>query len=581
MTMIKRASWCVLSILCSLLCVTQATTGLVVLRHGDTVASHRSKLFKHDRMRLIEALAQNKSQVIVLLAARPGMNDAVVAQVLKLNGTVQSRDDDVDYLRVAIEPQRVPELASSSAIESLNLAGNVDYLSLSDDEAQTTRPEATTQTGAAVTRVGPPDRNTPPINPYLPAGAIGAPQFIAAHPTFDGRGVVVAVVDTNIDFLLPELRTAKALDGTTLPKFADIYSAAPKALVPMDGDSHIGGYMRVAMDAKLQASAGKLIYQNHTYSVPRDTEYRLGLLNERIAGPNGDLNRDGNPPGSNEFFAVLWDDRTNTIWVDTNQNYDFTDEKPMTDYRLQHDVGTFGVDDPKTEVRETVGFVVQTDTRHQAVFVIPGYGPHGTGVTGCAFGVGFFGGKLDGVAPGAQIISVTPGRGPHITPGYIEAVIAAMKDPRVDIVTIEFGNFAPLNDGRSTFSTIANRLTRKYGKLLFAGAGNGNDGLNGIISPADAEEVIAVGSYMTRETSRVNYGVVLADADNMNGYTSHGPTKEGGLKPNLLAPTTSLTTKPGFCRARIGTEPIRYLPAIRSTAARRPLRLSRRPAQRC
>lgn len=561
MILIKRASWRVLSVMCGLLCVIQLVSGLMVPVSRTayvTVTTGRSKLLKHDRMRLIEALAQNKSQVTVLVAARPRMTDAVVTQVLKLNGTVQWRDDDVDYVRAAIEPQRVAELSCSSAIESLNLAGNVDYLSLADDEAQATKQEAPQQAAAVGTRVAPPDRNTPPINPYLPAGAIGAPQFIAAHPSFDGRGVVVAVVDTNIDFLLPELRTAKALDGTTAPKFADIYTAAPKALVPVDGDSHIGGYLRVAMETKLQASAGKLTYQNHSYSVPHDGEYRVGVLNERVAGPSGDLNRDGNPPGSSEFFAVLWDDRTNTVWVDTNQNYDFNDEKPMTDYRLQHDVGTFGTDDPKTEVRETMGFVVQTDAPHQAVFVIPGYGPHGTGVTGSAFGAGFFGGKLDGVAPGAQIISITPPRGPHLTPGYIEAVITAMKDPRVDIVTIQFGNFAPLNDGRSTFSTIVNRLTRKYGKLLFAGAGNGNDGVNGIISPADAEEVIAVGSYMSRETSSVNYGIVLPAADNMNGYTSHGPTKEGGLKPNLLAPTTSLTTKPGFLPGenRHGTYPL-------------------------
>src|SRR5690349_3339722 len=152
MIMIKQASWCVLSILCSLLYVRQATTGLVVVRHGGPVASGRSKLLKHDRMRLIEALAQNKSQVTVLLAARPRMNDAVVTDVLKLNGAVQWRDDDVDYMRVAIEPQRVPELSRSSAIESLNLAGNVDYLSLADDEAQATKPTMQ-QTGAAVTRV--------------------------------------------------------------------------------------------------------------------------------------------------------------------------------------------------------------------------------------------------------------------------------------------------------------------------------------------------------------------------------------------------------------------------------------------
>ena len=534
-----------LSVMCGLLCVAQlmlCSSPAVLIRVRAAAVFERSRLLKHDRMRLIEALAQNKSHVTVLLAARPGMNEALVAEVRKLNGTVQYRDDDVDYLRVEIEPKRVQELSFSSAIEAINLAGSIDYLGLPDEQTQMTTP----MKAANATRVAAPDRNTPSVNPYLPSSAIGAPQFIASHPTFDGRGVVVGVVDTNIDLLLPELRSAKALDGTVLPKFADIYTAAANALVPIDGDSHIGGYMRVAMETRLKASAGKLTYQNHTYSVPETDEYRLGLLNERIAGPTGDLNRDGNPPGSSEFFAVLWNERTNTVWVDTNQNLDFTDEKPLTDYRRHQDVGTFGTDDPKTEIRETMGFVVQTDIKHQAVFVIPGYGPHGTGVTGAAFGAGFFGGKLDGVAPGAQIISITPARESRITAGYIEAVITAMKDPRVDLVTMEFGNFVPLNEGHSTFSTIANRLVKKYRKLLFAGAGNGNDAVNGIVSPADATEVIAVGSYVSNETSRVNYGVELPDPDNMNGYTSYGPTKEGGLKPDLLAPTTSLTTKPGF-----------------------------------
>jgi len=557
MTIIKR-SCRLLAVLGGVVCVAQVFINYappVSMTARAAVASGRSKLLKHDRMRLIEALAQNKPRVTVLLAAGAGMNAALVSDVRQLNGTVLWRDDDVDYLRVEIETARVQELSCSPAIESLNLAGPVDYLSSADAEAQTASgatktaaapSTATSKSAASASPVPPPDRNTPPINPYLPTSAIGAPQFIASHPTFDGRGVVVAVVDTNIDLLLPELRSAKALDGTPVPKFADIYSAAPNALVPKDGDSHIGGYIRVPMETTVTASAGKLIYQNHTYAVPRDDEYRFGLLNERIAGPTGDLNRDGNPAGSSELFAVLWNERTNTVWIDTNQNFDFTDEKPLTDYGLHHDVGTFGTDDPKTEVRETVAFVVQTDAPHKTVLVIPGYGPHGTGVTGAAFGAGFFGGKLDGVAPGAQIISISPGRGAQLTTGYIEAVITAMKDRRVDIATIEFGNFLPLNDGRSTFSTIANRLTRKYGKLLFAGAGNGNDGLNGIMSPADADEVIAVGSYMSRETSRVNYGVVLPDADNMNGYTSHGPTKEGRLKPDLLAPTIVLSTKPGF-----------------------------------
>lgn len=553
--MIPQGSWRALSVLSGVVLVAQISVLPPVMvsstANGQGVA-RKSRLLKHDRMRLIEALAQDKPSVTLLLAARPRMNDALVAQVRKLDGVVQYRDDDVDYLRVEMATTRVHELAVAPSLESINLAGSIDYLSSRDDD------QTQTQAAAIPAAVRPPDRDTPAINPYLPTSAIGAAQFTASHPTFDGRGVVVAVVDTNIDLLLPELRTARALDGTLVPKFADIYSAAPNALVPINGDDNPSAYVRVAMQTKISASGGKLTYQNQSYLVPHNDQYRVGMLNERIAGPAGDLNRDGNPAGSSELFSVLWNETSNTVWVDTNQNLDFTDEKPMTDYRVKHDVGIFGRDDPKTAVRETVGFVIQTDAQHQAVFVIPGYGGHGTGVTGAAFGSNFFGGKINGVAPAAQIISIPPGRASHITPGYIEAVITAMKDPRVDLVTIEFGNFLPLNDGHSTFSTIAGRLVNKYGKLLFAGAGNGTDGLNGIISPADANEVIAIGSYISRETSRVNYGVELRDADNMNGYTSHGPTKAGGLKPNLLAPTSSLSTRVGFLPGenRYGTYPL-------------------------
>ena len=553
--MIAQGSWRALSVLSCVALVAQLMTlrpvGVGTSASAQGV-SHKSKLLKHDRMRLVEALAQDKPSVTLLLAARPGMNEALATDARKLNGVVQYRDDDVDYLRVELATTRVEELAVAPAIESINLAGSIDYLSSPDND------EPQTQAAGFPAAVRPPDRDTPAINPYLPTSAIGAAQFIAAHPTFDGRGVVVAVVDTNIDLLLPELRTAKALDGTPVPKFADIYSAAPNAVVAIDGDSNPSGYVRVTMETKVTASGGKLTYHNRSYLVPRDDQYRLGVLNERIAGSSGDLNRDGNPANSSELFAVLWNEASNSVWIDTNQNFDFTDEKPMTDYRVKHDVGVFGRDDPKTAVRETVGFVIQTDAQHHAVFVIPGYGGHGTGVTGAAFGANFFGGNVNGVAPAAQIVSVPPGRAAHITPGYIEAVITAMKDPRVDLVTMEFGNFLPLNDGHSTFSTIANRLVNKYGKLLFAGAGNGTDGLNGLISPADASEVVAVGSYISRETSRVNYGVELGDVDNMNGYTSHGPTKAGELKPNLLAPASSLSTKVGFFPGenRYGTYPL-------------------------
>lgn len=525
--------------LCLVCCLCLAVLIRSPLTHATGTSGANSKLLKHDRVRLIEALAQNKPNVMLIMAARQGMNASLVSEIGRLEGTIYYRDDDVDYVRAQLPTRHVLKLSSAPVLEAINLTGNIDYLSSHDDEIEATPAIVTTNTP-------PPDRDTPPVNPYLPSGAIGAPQFIADHPTFDGRGVVVAILDSNVDLLLPELQTAKALDGTTIPKFADVLSAARNALRQSPDDSHISGYLRVDMQAEVNTAAGKLSYQGNQYLVAVDGKYRIGKLNERIPTAAGDLNRDGNPAGSDALFAVLWDEHTNVVWVDTNQNLSFADEKPMTDYRVRHDVGVFGKDDPKTAVRETVGFTLQTDQVHKLIFLVAGYAPHGTGVSGATFGANFFGGKLNGVAPGAQIISLPAGRGTGVTGAFLESVIVAIKDPRVDLVSMQFGNFLHQNDGRSTFALICNRLVNKYGKPIFAAAGNGNDGLNGVVSPADAKEVIAVGSYVSRETSRVNYGAKLRDDDNMNGYTSRGPAKDGALKPDLLAPTASLTTRPGY-----------------------------------
>ena len=45
---------------------------------------------------------------------------------------------------------------------------------------------------------------------FLPADDIGAPAFHAAHPGWDGRGVVVAILDTGVDAVAPGLLTTSA-----------------------------------------------------------------------------------------------------------------------------------------------------------------------------------------------------------------------------------------------------------------------------------------------------------------------------------------------------------------------------------
>ncbi|MGH9940379.1 MAG: S8 family serine peptidase [Blastocatellia bacterium] len=487
---------------------------------------------------MVEAQAQQKPEVTLLVASVTGANERVVRAATSLGGRVQYRADDVSYLRVKLPTGSAEKIALSPDIEAINVDGPIVYLS---------GPPGQGEAQARPNTAAPPSRDTPAENPYLPAVYLGAPQFVASHPTFDGRGVTVAMIDTSIDLLLPELQTATTLDGQPTRKIADVLCAEPSAIDPDDHPGDLSSYVKVSMPEQVTGSGGKFTYQEESYTAPAAGRYRIGSLDERVSGPAGDLNRDGNPPGSRRLFAALWEESANTVWVDTNQNRSFADEKAMTDYPARHDVGVFGSDNPATPVRETVGFTVRTDARRKLVFIFPGYGEHGSGVSGGAFGKSFFGGRINGVAPEAQIVSV-PFSGPlgGVTHALIESLIVAVKHPQVDLVTMQAGLVMTFNDGGSALSTICNRLVRKYQKPIFVSGGNYQGGVGYVIESAAASEVMTVGSYIHRETSRVNRGVASARDDNVDGYSPSGPRRDGGFKPDILALTQSLSTYPGF-----------------------------------
>jgi hypothetical protein len=487
-------------------------------------------LTKHDRELLADARANGKLTVTLLIASLPGFNNSVAGNVDALGGTIYYRDDSLDYLRAVVPTDQAENFAAIHGIQAINLD---EIIPLEDP-----RPDEGLDGTVAPTPQTPPGTGTPNNNPYLPIGDTGASQFMAANPNWDGRGVVVGILDSGVTLDHPSLLTTstgerKIIDWVT---YTDPFTDGDPTWVNMQGQVAISG--------------GTFVYNSVTYTAPADGSYRIGLFNERdpnLGGEVGnDVNRDGNPAGSSGIFAVLWNTDTDTVWVDTNQNNSFADDMAMMNYSVNYDVNYFGTDNGATAIAERMPFVVQTDGKNKVVNIGIVSGQHASHVAGIIAGNSLFGGTMSGAAPGAQIVSVrvclfVAGCTAH---ALIEGMIYAAKQANVDVINMSIGGLPSLNDGNNSRAVLYNRLIEQYNVQMFISAGNSGAGMNTVGDPSVATNVVSVGSYISNATWQSNYGSSSPYTDNLHGFSSRGPREDGGFKPEVIAPGAAISTTP-------------------------------------
>ncbi|MCO1597407.1 S8 family serine peptidase [Micromonospora sp. RHAY321] len=476
-----------------------------------------------DQDRLAEARNNGQQKVTVLIGAQSGQTGTVADGLAGLGADVLYRDDDLSYLRASMAVDRADRVPRLNGVQTVEIDAPVPLPDPAPDASQPPAPQPA------------PGKNTPAANPYMPINDMGAAQFVAEHPTLDGRGTTVGILDTGVDLAHPALqntttRERKIVDWVTATSPTD------------DGDPT---WISMAKNV----SGPSFTVDGRTWTAPGSGSYRFGVFNERDAALGGevgnDVNRDGNPTGSSGLFGVLWDGGT-TVWVDTNQNGTFADQTPMTDYKLRYDVGTFGIDNPATPIAEAMPFVVQVDGKGKFVNIGIVSGAHGSHVAGITAGNGLFGGKMTGAAPGAKLISVRVCMfvGGCTSHALIEGMIYAAKQANVDVINMSIGGLPSLNDGNNTRALLYNRLIDQYNVQMFISAGNSGPGTNTVGDPSVAEKVMSIGSYITDATWRANYGSSSPYQDNLHYYSSRGPAEDGAFKPNIVAPGSAISSIP-------------------------------------
>ncbi|MBU0637916.1 MAG: S8 family serine peptidase [Planctomycetes bacterium] len=374
-------------------------------------------------------------------------------------------------------------------------------------------------------------------------------EFLAARPASDGRGVVIAILDTGVDPSIPGLTHTP--DGAV--KVIDVQDFTG------EGDIELH-WMRMDVET------GKLVEHDDDgtpihYTPPQlpadeagaQRRWWFGTFDESlfVNSDVSDLNDSGTTDDQFPVLVTALEGDTDDLavcYLDTNMDRSFADEKPLQNYKLKYDTFTLHRKEPENQI-VPLTFAVNIFLRESKIVIHFDDGAHGTHVAGIAAGYrinnqdGF-----NGVAPGAKLMSLKIGQnaigGPSVTESIKRALEYAgryAREHNVPVVcNLSFGVESEV-DGWSAIDKWVDEFMPKNPYVVFCtSAGNEGPGLSSVGTPAGAYHAISVAALLAADSARDVQGFDLKHAIPTT-FSSRG----GELaKPDVATPGLATSTVP-------------------------------------
>lgn len=435
-----------------------------------------------------------------------------------------------------------------------------------------------------------------PVGGLLPKKETGASAFLSKYPTYDGRDIVIAILDSGIDPGVPGLQKTSTGKVKVIERFdcsgcGDVNTST--VVKPEDGyiTGLTGRRMKIPNDWKNPNGTYRIGVKNAFDLYPdrlKDrikAEYKKKQWDEGHRKTVSDLNRklakfesqqqNNNNPNENEKFEK--EDLEAKLDVLNNLDKKNCDSGPVYDCILFHDgekwlccvntsddndlsqcplLGEYSITHeylPLTK-QDSLNFSINVHEKGDVLELVGVCSSHGTHVASIAAAYFPDSPEQNGLAPGAQVISLTIGDGRLGSMETGTALIRAMikiielkQKMNIHVINMSYGEHAHWVDtGR--IGDLVNEIVNKYGVIWVSSAGNSGPALGTISTPSDIndEPIISVGAYVSPEMMVAEYAMRQKLPGAPYTWSSRGPTLDGGVGVHLCAPGGAITSVPNF-----------------------------------
>jgi tripeptidyl-peptidase-2 len=426
---------------------------------------------------------------------------------------------------------------------------------------------------------------------YQPKEETGAAAFLASHPSADGRGIVVAILDTGVDPGATGLQTTP--DGR--PKIIDVVDGTGSgdvdtSTIVESEDGHIegltgrvlavaetwnnpSGQWRIGLKSAWELYPGPLVARMKTERRRVFDEQHRGLVAHAASALEAHrsshdsltdeqqrerdelearvdrleaLAQGYDDPGP-VFDCVVFHDGTQ--WrgvIDTDEDGDLGEERVLTNYRLEREYGTFSDDD-------LLNYAMNIYQEGDLLSIVVDAGTHGTHVAGTV--AAHFPGQsdLNGIAPGAQIVSVKIGDtrigSTSLGTGEVRGLIAVLQN-HCNLINMSYGGSTGFPDSGQVIE-LYREIVNEHGVIFVASAGNAGPNLTTVGAPGGTTtEVIGVGAVISKAMMHDQYAHRAPFEDLHYTWSSRGPTSDGDLGVVISAPGGAISPVPNWALQR-------------------------------